>query len=101
MSQFYEVYEVNFTKRKPSRAQVLKALSLGLEKGFKAFQINYGENSLNIDLNPHPYNRMGQWLGYGWIKEISGDDIAKELNKTSKQEEEFIKEHFQFIRIGD
>ena len=44
-----------------------------------------------------------QWYGRGWIKELGGDDIAKELNEIRKQAiaeiKQFKADHFHFIHI--
>ena len=50
------------------------------------------------------------WLGYGWIKDISGDDLARELNKQFNAKQalnahfgdpvEFLKKHFTVINVN-
>jgi hypothetical protein len=65
--------EIVFTGRKPSKKQVFsKVYSRVLQ-----IEVYWGENGLTLDLN------NGNWYGWGWIKDISADDIAKEIN--SKQ----------------
>lgn len=49
-----------------------------------------------ITLQRIGYNE--HWHGSGWIKGISGYDIAIELNK--KHEQKFIRDHFAVYHIG-
>ena len=100
MSTLYPIIEINYENRKPSRAVIMRTIAEYLKQGGKSFDIRWGENW--IELNYHPNH--GQWYGTGWIKEIGGDSIAKELNEIRKQAikeiQQFKKDHFQFIHIG-
>jgi len=96
MSTFHTTIDIEFNKRKPSRAVIMRTLAVYLEQGGKSFNISWGENCINLDY--HPSHQ--QWYGHGWIKEIGGDSIAKELNEIRKEAKKFIKDHFQFIHIG-
>ena len=70
------LYEYDFTGRKPSIKQVLKQVQEGIRQNCRIILINWGENRIDIERS---YN--GQyWTGSGWIKNISGYDIAKGLN---------------------
>ena len=70
------LYEYDFTGRKPSIAQVKKQISEGIKQNANMILISWGENRIDIKRS---YNGT-QWLGSGWIKNISGYDIAKGLN---------------------
>jgi len=70
------IYEYDFTGRKPSVVQVRKQVSEGIKKNASMILISWGENRIDIERS---YNGT-QWLGSGWIKNISGYDIAKGLN---------------------
>ena len=97
MSVTYPIINIEYKNRKPSRAVIMRTLAEYLKQGGKAFEISYGENVIDLYYDP----RVEQWYGSGWIKDISGDDLAKELNDIRKQaKEQFIKEHFQFVRVG-
>jgi hypothetical protein len=100
MSTLYPVIEINYNNRKPSRAVIMRTLAEYLRQGGKSFCITWGENCIELDY--HPNHEC--WYGSGWIKEIGGDSIAKELNDIRKQAiaeiKQFKKEHFQFIHIG-
>ena len=88
MSTMHPIIQIEFTsKRKPSKAVVMRTIAEYLKQGGKAFSIYWGENWL--DLTYH--NRYNTWYGTGWIKDISGDDVAKELNEARKQAIEEIK----------
>ena len=99
MSTTYDIITINYEKRKPSRAVIMRTLGEYLKQGGKAFEICWGENMIDVYFDP----RDEQWYGYGWIKEIGGDSIAKELNAIRKQAiaeiKQFKDEHFQFIHI--
>jgi hypothetical protein len=96
----YEPIEINYNNRKPSRAVIMRTIAEYLKQGAKSFDIRWGENWIELDYH-HNHER---WYGRGWIKELSGDSIAKELNDIRKQAiaeiKQFKKEHFQFIHIG-
>lgn len=95
MSTMYTTIDINYEKRKPSRAVIMRTLAEYLKHGYKSFNVSWGENCINLDW--HPSHQ--QWYGTGWIKEIGGDDLAKELNAMRKEAQQFIKDHFQFIHI--
>jgi len=100
MSTMYEPIEINYNNRKPSRAVIMRTLAEYLKQGAKSFDIRSGENWIEIDWHPN----QERWYGRGWIKELSGDSIANELNEIRQQAlreiKQFKAEHFQFIRIG-
>ena len=100
MSTLYPVIDIEFNKRKPSRAVIMRTLAEYLKQGAKSFCITWGENCIELDFHPN----HEQWYGRGWIKEIGGDSIANELNDIRKQAikeiQQFKKDHFQFIHIG-
>jgi hypothetical protein len=82
MSQLFKIDEYVFHNRKPSKKQIMGCIVNSIGNGNKAISVSWGENCLDINYNTHhEYNRMGTWYGSGWIKNISGDDIARELNK--------------------
>jgi hypothetical protein len=96
MSTTYPVIEIEFKNRKPSKALVMRTLGEYLKQGGKAFTFTWGENC--IDLTWH--STYNTWYGSGWIKDIGGDDIARELNEMRQEAQQFIKSHFQFVHIG-
>ena len=67
------------SKRKPSRALIMRTIGVYLEQGHKDLDIRWGESWIEI------LKGGDHWFGSGWIKDISGDDIAKELNQMQKQ----------------
>lgn len=91
----YEYY-FDATKRKPSNAQVLKQINKAINEGNDYIEISWGENMITIQ---RMNNKL--WLGSGWIRNISGMDLATKINQAiMEQQEQFIKEHFQFVRVG-
>jgi len=95
MSTLYPVIDIEYKKRKPSRAVIMRTLAEYIKQGGKCFTITWGENCIDLDYHPN----HEQWYGHGWIKEIGGDALAKELNEMRKEAQKFIKDHFQFIHI--
>ena len=74
------MYSVALTsKNKPSRAYIMRTIGVCIEAGRKHIELSWGENWLEI------IRGGNQWFGSGWIKEIGGDDIAKELNEMERQ----------------
>ncbi len=73
------MYEFYFTGRKPSNAQVLKKINEGINQGNDYIEISWGENMLTLEKQLINGKREA-WIGWGWIKDISADDIAKEIN---------------------
>lgn len=67
-------YEYHFTGRKPSKAQIKSAVIKALKAGHSDIEIIWGENGLSIE----------RWdtglIGHGWIKNIGGHDLAKEIS---------------------
>jgi hypothetical protein len=95
MSTLYPVIDIEYKNRKPSKAVIMRTLAEYLKQGSKSFSIQWGENCIELDWHPN----HEQWYGRGWIKEIGGDDMAKELNAMRKEAKKFIKDHFEFILI--
>ena len=87
MSTLYPIIEITYTKRKPSKAVIMRTIAEYLKQGAKNFTITWGENW--IDLTYH--DRYHTWHGTGWIKDIGGDDIAQELNSARAKAVEEIK----------
>jgi hypothetical protein len=85
------LFEFEFQGRKPSNAQVLKQINEAIRQNCRVIYISWGENRIELQRMP-----QGIWLGSGWIKNISGYDLASKINSTNK----FIKNHFQFVHIG-
>lgn len=81
MSTTYDIITINYEKRKPSRATIMRSLGEHIKQGGKAFELHWGENCIDVYFDP----RNDHWYGYGWIKEINGGGIADELNAITKQ----------------
>jgi len=70
------IYEHYFDGRKPSKSQVIQAIKRGLKEGHHMFEIAWGENMVTLDKQS-----SNRWAGWGWIKNISGSDLADQFNK--------------------
>jgi hypothetical protein len=97
MSVCNQIKEVCFDGYKPSYAKVMRAVGVEISKGHTDIALHWGESSIDLYFD----HRVKQWFGSGWIKDISGQDIAGELNEIRSEAQQFIKEHFIFINVGD
>jgi hypothetical protein len=79
MSTLHPIDKYEFFNRKPSKKQIDSCLKNAIDQDSKTVSIIWGENQIDLDY----HDSQGQWYGSGWIKDISGDDIAQSLN--SKQ----------------
>lgn len=72
-----QTIEVTFTHlgNKPSERQVMSKVLTAIKAGASRIEVHWGENWLEFD------NTIGTWYGYGWIKNISGQHLANELNR--------------------
>ena len=75
MSTMYDVTTFEFHNRKPSEAQIIACIKNAIKRGQYALDICWGENCLTFDYQP----ARKHFEGRGWIKNLSGDFIAKEL----------------------
>jgi len=72
------LFEHSFTGRRPSQSQIIKVLKQGIKDGASQLNIDWGENWLRFERNPYALNK---WTGYGWIRTLGGDELAKQLNR--------------------
>lgn len=70
------IKEVYFAGRRPSKAQVIKAVIGSLNEGYDSVEVSWGENSLSIE------KFHGKLIGHGWIKTLGGQDLANELYRS-------------------
>lgn len=77
MSTMSQIYEINFDGKKPNKNQIMKKIKIAIQAGAAAITITWGENWIELD---YSFNARA-WNGNGWIKDISGDDIAQELTR--------------------
>ena len=100
MSITYPIINIEYKNRKPSKAVIMRTLGEYLKQGGKAFEITWGENTIDLYFDP----RVEEWFGSGWIKDISGYSIGREFNQIREQAiaeiKQFKKDHFQFIHVG-
>jgi hypothetical protein len=82
MSTMSPIFDIDFQGRRPSKAQIMSKIKAAIQSGAAAISVSWGENRLDLD---YSFNARA-WNGYGWIKAIGGDDIAKELNKAQVTE---------------
>lgn len=96
MSVCNPIKEIVFDGRKPSYAQVMRAVGEEISKGNTDLEVIWGENHIDLYFDP----RVKQWFGNGWIRDIDGSYIANELNEIRAEAQQFIKEHFIYVKVG-
>lgn len=74
--------EIVFKGNKPSKKQVLAKALDRVKQGHTLIEIYWGENGMTLDKQ----SINGIWCGFGWIKDISADDIAKQINATMQRD---------------
>lgn len=91
-----------FNGRKPTKAQVLAQAKRLENQGADFIAITWGENWIDLSQDTN-----GFWSGIGWIKEIGGDWVARELNHCPKKALaqgfgdpiKFMRDHFTVIHV--
>jgi hypothetical protein len=68
------VFDYGFEGKCPAKSQVSKVARAGMQSGASKIEIWWGENMIELE---KAYN--GLWFGRGWIRSISGQDLAEEL----------------------
>jgi hypothetical protein len=97
MSVCNPIKEIVFDGKKPSYARVMRAVGEEISKGNTDLEVIWGENSIELYFD----HRVKQWFGSGWIRDIDGSYIADELNDIRAEAQQFIKDHFVFVTVGD
>ena len=77
MSVCNQIKEIVFDGRKPSYAQVMRAVGEEISRGNTDLEVIWGDNHIDLYFDP----RVKQWFGHGWIRDIDGSYIAEELNE--------------------
>ena len=75
------MYEYFYKGRKPSNQQILKQVNQGINEGHDYIEISWGENVITLDKQLVNGKREA-WYGWGWIRNISGADIATKINQV-------------------
>lgn len=84
---------IEFTGRKPSKAQIFKRCAELADAGHTFIEVQWGENWFTLDKQGH----AGNWYGMGHIKDIAADSIAAQLNATDPAR--FLRNHFLIINV--
>lgn len=92
----------SFTGRKPSKAQVLAQAKRLANQGADFVSLTWGENWIDLTLSD-----AGYWYGSGWLKDIDGDWVARELNHCPRKALnqgfgdpiKFLNDHFTVIHV--
>ena len=85
--------------KKANKAYLMRTIGECLKLGVTHMSFSY--KGSNIDLKWIDPDK--QYIGFGSVGDLKGDDIAKELNTMYaglKQAQAFIAEHFYHVKIG-
>lgn len=85
--------EINFTGRKPSLAQCVKAAKLSAKRGNTEIRLLWGENWCELHKQ-----KNGFWCGFGWLKDIDAQKVCQELDKDKAAQ--FMRDHFTIVHIS-
>lgn len=69
------MYTHEFTGRAPSLVQIKSHVKKAVAGGHDWIQLYWGENQITLERSEFG----GAWHGYGWIRRIGGDDLAREM----------------------
>jgi hypothetical protein len=69
--------DFNFEDRAPSITQIRARVRAAIGLGHDFIQITWGENCITLEYSDY----FEAWTGWGCIRRVSGDDLARELNK--------------------
>jgi hypothetical protein len=87
------IKEIVFDGKKPSYAQVMRAVGEEISKGHTDLEIIWGENYIDLYFD----HRVKQWFGHRWIRDIDGARIADELNEIRAEAIDSLKKHFKEV----
>lgn len=95
-------YTHEFTGRKPSTRQALAKAKQFAANGADFVSLTWGENWIDLTLSD-----AGYWYGHGWIKDIDGAWVARELNHCPKKAfnagfgnpVQFLRDHLTIIHV--
>ncbi len=76
---------ITFTGRKPSKVQILARVKPLVKAGETFIEVQWGENWFQLDKQ----GLNGPWYGHGFIKDISADTVAQELNNQARAKQAF------------
>ena len=82
-----------FTGRKPSFTQCMAQAKRMAKAGRVFIELQWGENWLQLEKS------QNYWQGYGFIRDIDAGIIARELNHSGENVEQFMRDHFQIVHI--
>ena len=74
--------EIVFTGRKPSLKQVMTKVMTRVNQGHTLIEVYWGEHGITLDKQ----SLNGRWCGFGWLKDIDSDTIAREINRTVERD---------------
>ena len=74
--------EIVFKGKKPSVKQVMTKVMQRVNRGDTLIEVYWGEHGITLDKQ----SLNGKWCGFGWLKDIDSDLIAREINRTVERD---------------
>ena len=81
MSTMYPVIEIEYKKRKPSKAVIMRTLGEYLKQGGKAFTITWGENWIELDY----HHNQEAWYASGSFNDNGLERIHHPITVGTRQ----------------
>lgn len=72
------MYTHEFTGRCPSLAQIKAQVKKAVAAGHTKIELRWGENWIELEKREHN-GFFGPWFGWGWIRHVGADDLAREM----------------------
>ena len=77
------MHEIDYTK-KPSITTLRAAIRKAAAAGHDFLILTWGENQITLERVAYAGGYRPQWVGTGWIGRSSGQDLAQELEISSR-----------------
>jgi hypothetical protein len=71
------MYQFEFSGRAPSAVQIKAQVKKAVASGHDCIELSWGENQITLE----HHDMLELWTGFGWIRRVGGDDIAREMNQ--------------------
>lgn len=84
----------SFHGKKPSMKQCIAQAKRMAKAGADHLELQWGENWLQLMRQSNGY-----WAGFGFIRDIDAQMIARELNHSDLNPMQFMRDHFTIVHI--
>lgn len=77
--------KITFSGRCPTAGQVRAKVRDAIRAGHDSIEVVWGENWIELERR-QANGFFGPWFGHGWIRRVSGDELARELSQSVRGE---------------